>query len=42
MAAFAASGVTTLALTPFAATLDERLRALTTAVDALEKSGTAG
>ena len=42
MAVFAASGVTTLALTPFAATLDERLRALTTAVDALEKSGAAG
>jgi F420-dependent oxidoreductase-like protein len=42
MAAFAASGISTLALTPFGATLDDRLRALTTAVEALEKSGTAG
>ena len=41
MAAFAASGVTTLAVTPLAATLEERLRALTTAVEALDKSGTA-
>jgi F420-dependent oxidoreductase-like protein len=39
MAAFAESGVTTLAITPLAATLDERLRALETAVGALEKSG---
>lgn len=39
MAAFAASGVTTLAVTPLAATLEQRLRALTTAVEALDKSG---
>src|SRR5882762_3310690 len=42
MAEFAASGVTTLSVSPFGATLDERLRALATAVDALEKSGAAG
>jgi F420-dependent oxidoreductase-like protein len=41
MAAFAASGVTTLAVAPLAATLDDRLRALTTAIEALDKSGTA-
>jgi F420-dependent oxidoreductase-like protein len=41
MTAFAESGVTTLAITPFAATLDDRLRALETAVSALEKSGAA-
>lgn len=39
MAAFAASGVTTLAVAPLAATLDDRLRALTTAAEALDKSG---
>jgi F420-dependent oxidoreductase-like protein len=39
MAAFAASGVTTLAVTPLAATLKERLRALTTAAAALHMSG---
>lgn len=42
MAAFAASGVTTLAVTPFAPTLEERLRAVTTAAEALQRSGTAG
>lgn len=42
MAAFAASGVTGLALTPVAPTLDQRLRALTTALEALDKSGAAG
>ena len=42
MAAFAESGVTTLAITPFAATLDDRLRALETAMSALSKSGAAG
>jgi hypothetical protein len=41
MAALAASGVTTLAVSPLAVTLDERLRALTTAAEALDKSGTA-
>ena len=41
MAAYAESGVTTLALTPLAATLDERLRALTTALEALQQSGAA-
>jgi F420-dependent oxidoreductase-like protein len=41
MAAFAASGVTTLAVAPLAATLDDRLRALTTAAEALDKSGAA-
>lgn len=39
MGAFAASGVTTLAVSPLAATLSERLRALTTAAEALDKSG---
>ncbi len=42
MAAFAESGVTTLAVTPFGATLEERLQALGTAAAALEKSGRAG
>jgi F420-dependent oxidoreductase-like protein len=41
MAALAASGVTTLAVAPLAATLHERLRALTTAVEALDASGAA-
>ncbi len=41
MAAFAESGVTTLALSPLAATLDERLRTLTIALHALERSGAA-
>jgi F420-dependent oxidoreductase-like protein len=41
MAAYAASGVTTLAIMPMAATLDERLTGLCTAVDALEASGVA-
>jgi F420-dependent oxidoreductase-like protein len=41
MAAFAASGATTLAVSPLAATLDDRLRALTTAAEALDKSGAA-
>jgi F420-dependent oxidoreductase-like protein len=41
MAAFATSGVTTLALTPFAPTLDERLRTLTVARQALDRSGAA-
>ena len=42
MAAFADSGVTTLAVTPFAATLEDRMRALDTAVSALADSGAAG
>jgi F420-dependent oxidoreductase-like protein len=42
MAAYAESGVTTLALTPLATTLDERLRALSTALEALQQSGAAG
>ena len=42
MAAFADSGVTTLAITPFAATLEDRMRALDTAVSALADSGAAG
>jgi F420-dependent oxidoreductase-like protein len=42
MAAFAASGVTTLAVSPFGATLEERLEALSTAAAAHERSGTAG
>jgi F420-dependent oxidoreductase-like protein len=41
MAAFADSGITTLAVTPVAATLAERLQALTTALRALEESGAA-
>jgi alkanesulfonate monooxygenase SsuD/methylene tetrahydromethanopterin reductase-like flavin-dependent oxidoreductase (luciferase family) len=39
MQALAASGVTTLTLSPFAATLDERRAVLRTAVEALELSG---
>jgi F420-dependent oxidoreductase-like protein len=42
MAAFAASGVTTLAVSPFGATLEQRLEALSTAATAHERSGTAG
>jgi F420-dependent oxidoreductase-like protein len=41
MAEFAAAGVTTLSLTPFAATLDERIAALRTAAEALDKAGLA-
>jgi F420-dependent oxidoreductase-like protein len=41
MADFANAGVTTLAITPFGTTLDEKIRSLTTALDALEKSGAA-
>jgi F420-dependent oxidoreductase-like protein len=37
--AYAGAGVTTLTVTPFAATLDERIATLRTVVDALEKSG---
>jgi F420-dependent oxidoreductase-like protein len=39
MAEFAAAGVTTLTITPFGSTLDERLAALSTALDALQASG---
>ncbi|MEX2291990.1 MAG: LLM class F420-dependent oxidoreductase [Mycobacteriales bacterium] len=39
MQAFAASGVTTLTLSPFAGSLDERKATLRTALDALERSG---
>jgi F420-dependent oxidoreductase-like protein len=41
MAEFAASGVTTLSITPFGDTMDERMRILRTAVDALARSGAA-
>jgi F420-dependent oxidoreductase-like protein len=41
MAAFAASGVTTLNVMPIAATLEERLTSLRTAADALVESGAA-
>jgi alkanesulfonate monooxygenase SsuD/methylene tetrahydromethanopterin reductase-like flavin-dependent oxidoreductase (luciferase family) len=41
MAAYAASGVTTLAIMPMAATLNERLQGLRTAVDALQAAGVA-
>jgi F420-dependent oxidoreductase-like protein len=41
MAQFAAAGVTTLTVSPFGATADERITALRTAAAALEKSGTA-
>jgi F420-dependent oxidoreductase-like protein len=41
MAEFAAAGVTTLSVTPFAATLPERLAALNTAAEALQASGVA-
>ncbi len=39
MAEFAAAGVTTLTIAPFGATLDDKLRSLTTAMDALQQSG---
>ncbi len=42
MAGFAAAGVTTLTISPFGATLDERLASLATAMDAFQESGTAG
>jgi F420-dependent oxidoreductase-like protein len=41
MAAFAASGVTTLAIMPMATTLDERLHGLKVAAEALQDSGVA-
>jgi alkanesulfonate monooxygenase SsuD/methylene tetrahydromethanopterin reductase-like flavin-dependent oxidoreductase (luciferase family) len=41
MAEFAASGVTTLSITPFGDTMDERMAVLRTAVDALARSGAA-
>jgi F420-dependent oxidoreductase-like protein len=41
MGEFAAAGVTTMALTPFGDTLDQRLDAMQTAVEALEKAGLA-
>jgi F420-dependent oxidoreductase-like protein len=41
MAEFAASGVTTLAVSPFGATIDDRLRSLDSAREALERSGAA-
>jgi F420-dependent oxidoreductase-like protein len=42
MAEFAKAGVTTLSLSPFGRTLADKLESLTVAVDALERSGTAG
>jgi hypothetical protein len=42
MAEFARAGVTTLALSPYGPTLDDRLRALGLARQALERSGVAG
>ena len=42
MAEFAASGVTTLSVSAFGDTIDDRLRSLETARDALERSGAAG
>jgi len=42
MAEFAAAGVTTLSIAPFARTLEDRLRSLTVALEALEQSGAAG
>jgi F420-dependent oxidoreductase-like protein len=39
MQAYAQSGVTTLTVSPYGATLDERIAALRTAVDALERAG---
>lgn len=41
MAAYAAAGVTTLSVTPFAATMPERLAALRVAAEALQRSGAA-
>jgi hypothetical protein len=42
MADFAKAGVTTLSVSPFGATINEKLRSLTVALDALEQSGAAG
>jgi F420-dependent oxidoreductase-like protein len=42
MADFAKAGVTTLSVSPFGATINEKLRSLTLALDALEQSGAAG
>jgi F420-dependent oxidoreductase-like protein len=42
MAEFAKAGVTTLAVSPFGRTLDDKLRSLTVAVDALDRSGASG
>jgi hypothetical protein len=39
MTEFAAAGVTTLSLAPYGADADERIAALRTAADALDKSG---
>ena len=39
MAEFAAAGVTTLTIAPWAFTMDEKLAALETALEALELSG---
>jgi alkanesulfonate monooxygenase SsuD/methylene tetrahydromethanopterin reductase-like flavin-dependent oxidoreductase (luciferase family) len=41
MGEFAASGVTTLSITPFGDTMDDRVAVLHAAVDALERSGAA-
>jgi F420-dependent oxidoreductase-like protein len=41
MADFAAAGVTTLTITPFGATMDDRIRSLADAMDALQQSGAA-
>ena len=41
MAEFAAAGVTTLNVMPYAATLEERLTSLRTAAEALRESGAA-
>jgi F420-dependent oxidoreductase-like protein len=42
MADLAKAGVTTLSVTPFGATLEDKLRSLTVAAEALEQSGAAG
>jgi alkanesulfonate monooxygenase SsuD/methylene tetrahydromethanopterin reductase-like flavin-dependent oxidoreductase (luciferase family) len=42
VAEFAKAGVTTLSVTPFGATLKDKLRSLTVALEALDKSGAAG
>lgn len=42
MAAFAAAGVTTLSISPMAASLEDKLRTLEVAADALQQSGAAG
>jgi F420-dependent oxidoreductase-like protein len=41
MAAFAAAGVTTLSIAPFGVSLEDKVRSLTTAMDALQQSGAA-